>query len=1000
MNFSYCFRAGEAAEQFDRIERQRAARGGRWFTPQQGMSAFDRLVREDKTNSVVMAMDWSVFEDVIEQQPPFLEDLLSSSTEIEVSSPSLSKDIISRIRETPVAERENLLVSFLQEELQAVLRLPSIPEPTVGFFDLGMDSLMAVELRNRLNRAFGDAYSVSNTLVFDYPDITVLARHLVEELGEIPEAEPESLPAPPTLVAPSGDQIAIVGMACRFPGSPDINTFWNNLEEGFNAVTDGRQDDASWNGVLGDPKASESIYRKGGFIKGLDQFDADFFGILPIEARMMDPRQRLLLETSWQALEDAGVAPNLLKGSRTGVYVGLGVSEYRDVVSASGNEGSFLGTAPSVAIGRVAYTLGLMGPAIPLDMTCSSSLVAIHQAAASLRDGEVNLALAGGVQAVLSPRITTFMDEYGMLSKKGLCKTFDSDADGFVRGEGCGMVVLKRLRDAEADGDRIWGLIKGTAVNQNGAGAGLTVPKGKAQEQVITQAISQAGILPSYFSDKRTGKRGASPKRVDYLEVHATGSQLGDPIEIQAVTNTYGQDRSKDSPLFLGTVKTNIGHLESAAGIAGLIKVLLAMNHGIIPKHLHFNTPSPNILWNDLPVEVTSEQREWPANSDRTPLAGVSAFAISGTNAHIVVEGMAPQTPTIINGEDHSPKGISYPIEITLPESVPLPDFEKKTTRSPRILPLSGKTTKALRELAERYLFWLDDCSGGVPGEDSTLADMAWTAGMGRDHFNHRKGILFEDATSLREKLKVLHLDENDIHPPVSTKVAFGFTGEIANWAGMGKELYETQPVARAVLDYHDSLLAREMDASLLKIMFGQSKGLEKPIWAQPAAFALESALTALWFSLGIRPNAVFGMGSGELSAAHAAGILSLEDGLKLAQMRGSHAGAVEEDVNEKISNGEDWENAVENMIMGSPSLPMISGVTGKPLLPDEKLDASFWNPQTGRQKNSDRIFRTLFEMGVTAIVEIGSDSILGVNLPMDWPTPSNDDVPPPLTPC
>ncbi|MXZ50781.1 MAG: type I polyketide synthase, partial [Rhodobacteraceae bacterium] len=438
--------------------------------------------------------------------------------------------------------------------------------------------------------------------------------------------------------------------------------------------------------------------------------------------------------------------------------------------------------------------------------------------------------------------------------------------------------------------------------------------------------------------------------------------------------------------------------LESAAGIAGLIKVLLAMNHGIIPKHLHFNNPSQNILWNDLPVEVTSEQREWPGSSDSPPLAGVSAFAISGTNAHVVVEGTTPQPPTTINGENHSPKGVSCPIEIILPESVPLPDFEKKITRTPRILPLSGKTTKALRELAERYLSWLDDCTVSA-GEvaDSTLADMAWTAGMGRDHFNHRKGILFEDAASLSEKLKALHLDESDIDPPVSTKVAFGFTGKIANWAGMGKELYETQPVVRAVLDYHDGLLAREMDASLLKVMFGQSKGLEKPVWAQPAAFALESALSALWSSLGIRPNVVFGMGSGEVSAAHAAGILSLEDGLKLAQMRGSLARATGEDDDGKMLSRENWENALENMTMGSPSLPMISGVTGKAMLPDEKLDASFWNPQIGRQKNSSRIFRTLSEMGVTAIVEIGPDSILGASLPMDWPTTSNDDVPPTL---
>ncbi|MXY31280.1 MAG: SDR family NAD(P)-dependent oxidoreductase, partial [Gammaproteobacteria bacterium] len=588
---------GEAAEQKERIERQRASRGGRWFTPQQGIRSFDRLVREDVTNSVVMSMDWSVFEEAVEDRPPFLEDLLST-TDAEAESPALSDDLITRLGQTPAAEREALLVSFLQQELQAVLRLPSAPEPTVGFFDLGMDSLMAVELRNRLNRAFADAYSASNTVVFDYPDIAVLARHLAEELGDIGEVGPAPVPQaqPEPERRPAArreeEQIAVVGMACRFPGAPDISAFWRLLEAGADAVAEGRRDSGSWGGALGDPAADEAIYRRGGFIEGLDRFDADFFGIRPIEARMMDPRQRMLLETCWGALEDAGIDPAPLKGTRAGVYVGLGGSEYRDLVAASGLDDSYLGTAPSVAIGRIAFALGLMGPAVPLDMTCASALVAVHQAAIALRGGEVDMALAGGVHAVLSPPITRFMAEFGMLSPSGRCRTFDAAADGFVRGEGCGVVVLKRLSDAEADGDRIWGLVQGSAVNQNGASAALTVPNGTAQEQVLEDALARTGIPPS---------------EVDYLEVHATGSQLGDPIEVRAAAAVYGRGRAPDRPLLLGTVKTNIGHLESAAGIAGLIKVMLAMKHGIIPKHLHFDNPNPHMEWDALPVRVTSE---------------------------------------------------------------------------------------------------------------------------------------------------------------------------------------------------------------------------------------------------------------------------------------------------------------------------------------------------------------------------------------------------------
>ncbi len=975
---------GEAAEQRDRIERQRAARGGRWFTPQQGISAFDQLVRSDVTNSVVMAMDWSVFEEVMEKRPPLLEDLLSSTSDTGVISPALAEDLISRIGKTPVVERENLLVAFLQQELKAVLRLPTTPEPSIGFFDLGMDSLMAVELRNRLNRAFVDTYTASNTVVFDYPNIAALARHLVEELGEVgPDTRVEPVPVQQTYLEQGEEQIAVVGMACRFPGASDIDSYWSNLEAGYDAVTEGRQDSSPWDGVLGDPSAKESMFRRGGFVEGLDFFDAEFFGIRPIEARMMDPRQRLLLETSWQAIEDAGIPPYLLEGTRTGVYVGLGGSEYRDLIGTTSQEDNFLGTAPSVTIGRVAFTLGLMGPALPLDMTCSSSLVAVHQAVASLRRKEVDQALAGGVQVVLSPRVAKFMAEFGMLSKFGRCQTFDEAADGFVRGEGCGVVVLKRLSDALADGDRIWGLVKGTAVNQNGASAALTIPNGTAQEQVIQEAILQAGTTPD---------------QVDYLEVHATGSQLGDPIEVRAAATVYGKGRTQNRPLLLGTVKTNIGHLEPAAGIAGLIKVLLAMKHGVIPKNLHFQNPNQHIPWDELPIKVVSEKMDWPLSSDHPPRAGVSAFAISGTNAHIVVEGYdTPQQQLDKDTSSQSPSGVAKKVGVSLPKSVPMLASEGNHSRLMRILPLSGKSNSALRELAELYLDWID--KHNPTASDSSgdkLSDMAWTASVGRNHFTHRAGILFKDTESLKEKLKLLVNTSNDHASTIGTKVAFCYPDEKSYFLGMGAELYEKEPVVKSVLDYLDGLIRQERNDSLLNIMFGHSEGLDNPTWTQSAVYALECALTALWSSIGIQPSVVFGMGLGEISAAQAAGVLSLEEGLKLATRRGSLLETIRGKINPNTAELNEFENGLADIPIESPLLSLVSGVTGRLVETDEILDGAYWRQQVCESKKFGGCIKTLSELNVNVIIEIGPDSVLGDKILTDWP--KSKGINPPVT--
>ena len=968
---------GEAEEQRERIAGRREASGTGWFTPEQGFKAFERLVSQDATSAVVAEVDWPVFGDSVGDRPPLLEDLLTDATD-DGDDSSPSENLLAQLGLTPAAGREDLLVSFLQREVQAVLRLPSASASTAGFFDLGMDSLMAVELRNRLNRAFSDTYVAPNTLVFDYPTIADLARHLVDALGEPPpalEAEPD--PSPQPFVRPQDDGIAIIGMACRFPGAPDIATFWRQLESGYDAVTDGRQDNGSWTGVAGDPATEDGIWERGGFVEEIDRFDARFFGMTPIGARMTDPQQRLLLETSWRALEDAGIDPEGLKGSRTGVYTGVATSEYRDLMAAGGKELSYLGTASSTAVGSVAFKLGLTGPAMPVMLNCAASLVTVQQAVAGLRNGEVDLALVGGVNAVFSSRLTREMAELGMLSQQGRCKTFDAAADGFVRSEGCGMIVLKRLVEAEADGDRIWAVIRGAAVNQNGATAGPTVPNGPAQERVIEAALSQAGVPPS---------------DVDYLEAHGAGSELGDPIEIQAAAAVYGRERNRDRPLLIGSVKTNIGHLEEAAGVAALIKTVLAMRQGLIPKHLHFQDPNPHLDWDQLPVRVVSEATNWPCEPGRPPRAGVSAFGISGTNAHVVVEGYGvPQGDSSKSNGLSAPKGGEQAVDISLPESIAdsLPAAEVCDRRVARILPLSGKSHAALRELAGRYQAWLGEHAEALSGDradsDRLLADMAWTAGIGRSHFTHRAGMVFRDAGSLGDSLKAWTEADEKSPPRTVAKMAFVYTGQDSQWVGMGEALYRSEPVMRAVLDQCDAWLQEEREASLLDVMFGRAdsrESLDDPAWAQPAIYALECALTAWWRSLGVRPSAVIGQDLGEVAAAQAAGGLGLKEGLRLAAARGALAGA----------RGE-WGTAFPDLAAAPPSTPLISSTLGRMVGPDEILDATYWREQARKSAELQKCAGALSDFGIGGLMEIGPREAVGPRLASAWPESAGEPV-------
>ncbi len=903
---------GEAAEQRERIEWRRAAMGGRWFTPEQGIKALERLVHQDVTTSVVMSMDWSVFEEAVQDTPSLLKDLVVTTEESTAQATTSSGDVLSNLRDAPMEEREQMLASFLQRELQAVMRLPTPPAGSVEFSDLGMDSLMAVELRNRLNRAFARQYVAPNTIVFDYPSIIGLARHLAGELGEPIEEVIQERQAPEVRPRPDmKDGIAIVGMACRFPGAEDLRAFWRQLESGESAVTDGRPGAGPWNGALGDPTAEEAAFRYGAFVEDIDKFDSRFFRIAPIEAWMMDPTQRMMLETSWLALEDAGIDPDQLRGSRTGVYAGTAGSEYRELLAATGRASSYLGTSSSVTAGRVSYALGLEGPAVSLEMACASSLAAVHQAVISLQQGEVDVALAGGVHAALSAPVAQFMLDVGMLSPTGESKTFDATADGFVRGEGCGVLVLKRLSEAEADGDRIWGVIRGSAVNQNGASLGLTAPNGPAQERVIEEALARAGVEPS---------------EVDYLEAHATGSSFGDPIEVRAAAAVYGRGRAADRPLLMGSVKANIGHLEPAAGVASLMKAVLAMQHGVIPKHLHFNDPNPDVEWDRSPVRITTDLTEWPVTPGRPPRAGVSAFGISGANAHVIVEGYGePESAAKGNGW---PTGSAVPVPASMPEPVLEAAFAERRTR---LLPVSGKTGNALRELASRYVLWLNEHPEQFPTEspasDAALSDLAWTASVGRSHFPYRAGVVFHDVASLRGGLEALAgaedtPDQSEPRPP--SRVAFAYTGQGSQWMETGQALYESEPIFREVLDRCDAALREVRGASLVDVMFGRAGAgsPDDPAWTQPVTYALECALTALWSSVGVRPDVVLGHGLGEVAASQAAGVLSLEDGLRLAATRG-----------ESTASGapESPEAAINGRAVAPPSIPLVRSLAEDP---------------------------------------------------------------------
>nr|WP_323186085.1 type I polyketide synthase [Streptomyces sp. NBC_00047] len=885
-------------------DQARMNRGGvQAISAVEGMELFDAAVASGQALVVPVKLDLrSVRADAAAGAgvPPLMRGLVRAGRQLARAASAGEGGLVRRLAGLSAAEQEALLLDLVRAQVALVLGHtgPGGVGAETAFKDAGFDSLISVELRNRLREETG--LKLPATLVFDYPTPLALARYLRDELGDTVADAPASAVA---VVADPDEPIAIVGMACRLPGGvTDPEGLWRLVSEGREGMS-AFPDDRGWDldGLFdSDPESTGTSYTtQGGFLRGAGLFDPVFFGISPREALAMDPQQRVLLETSWEAMEQAGIDPASMKGTDVGVFSGVSSQGYGAGAGEAPELEGFAATASaaSVASGRVSYVFGFEGPAVTIDTACSSSLVAMHLAAQALRQGECSMALAGGATVMASPGTFVEFSRQRGLARDGRCKSYADGADGTGWAEGVGVVALERLSVARERGHRVLAVLRGSAVNQDGASNGLTAPNGPSQQRVIRRALDSAGL---------------SPSDVDVVEGHGTGTALGDPIEAQALLATYGRDRNPEQPLWLGSLKSNIGHSQAAAGVASVIKMVQALRHGVMPPTLHVDEPTSQVDWSAGAVELLTEAREWPQNG-HPRRAGVSSFGISGTNAHLILEEAPAESAEPVS-EEQAPAG-----------AVPLV--------------ISARSAGSLSRQAGRLAEFVEGADG------VSLAGVAGALVSDRAVFGERAVIVAGSDQEALSGLEALARGESTAGVVSGSagsgtpgKVVWVFPGQGSQWSGMGRELLDSSPVFAERIAECAAALEPWVDWSLIDVLRGETEPelIERVDVLQPASFAVMVGLAAVWSSLGVKPDAVLGHSQGEIAAACVAGGLSLEDAARVVAQRsqviaselagrgGMASVALSED--EAVARIQPWADRVEVAAVNGPSSVVIAG--------------------------------------------------------------------------
>ena len=927
----------------ERILKRLSLQGITPLTNDEAHSALEKMLTAEAVQATVIGADWRRMRiGPTGQVPALLEELVGKQKKKKVGD----SELVIKVRAASGSAQRELLVKAIQDTFGNILSSDAAPATDRPLIEMGLDSLMAVEFGTELQQMLGDQFNVGPTMLFDYPTIDAIADHVLELIVDSGSDE-----KPPVQVERSANEamnespapredIAIIGMSCRFPGAHNIEEYWQNLLNGVDSVCDIPNDRWDIDRFYSEDREPGKMYtRRGGFLNDIADFDAGFFNISDQEACWIDPQHRMLLENSHRALEDAGIPTSPLTDSSVGVFMGIMGSDYAFLPSLDdeeiiqGFQGA--GLSHSAGVGRISYLFGFEGPSVAVDTASSSSLVAVYQAMRSLQEGNCNMALAGGVNAILAPVNSLLMSKSGLLSPDGRCKSFSKSADGFGRGEGCGVVVLKRLSDAERDRDRIMAVIRGGAVVHNGFSGGITSPSGKAQTRVIDAAIKDAGMAPA---------------DVQYLEAHGTGTEFGDPMEINAALKIYGKGRSKNQPLLIGSAKANISHLEAAGGSSGLIKTVLAIHHGMIPQQIHCDEPSPHIPWRRMPARIVSENMAWPECDRRS--AAITALGLVGTNAHLVLSEPKP----VVASEKANPKtGLN-------------------------LLLLSARNETALDELGDNYSRFLNENAA------VDLNDFCYTLAAGRRHYEKRKAIRFNSREELIDKLRPEffeplgpHFGANGKHLPVlkvensvgdSPKTAWVFDQQSHSCESILRELIDQFPIVAQFVEQCDQRIIEhaKKEGTEFSIKAAIMKSDSQAKFQKLLNFVLQASLCKLWQHWGNQPDAALGFGIGQYTAACVAGCLCFFDALLLifegCQFKGHQLS--EDQLN-------DFESFADQFNFYPPELPLVCSVTGEIVPIHRSLGGSYWRQHIASDIQIEACFDALHSTGCQNSLVLGT---------------------------